>query len=96
MEVKIAEFKAHLSAHLRAVRKGSEITIKDRDTPIARVVPYQAPALGLVTRRPTRSLKEVDRLPPKKFKNLKPGDLETAYRETRMDFFDKWLAGRFT
>ena len=37
--VRIAELKARLSEHLRYVRRGHVLTILDRDTPIARVVP---------------------------------------------------------
>ncbi len=40
--LRIAEFKARLSEHLQAVRRGAEIVVKDRETPIARVVPYAA------------------------------------------------------
>jgi prevent-host-death family protein len=94
-EIKIAEFKSHLSAHLRAVRRGQEIVIKDRETPIARVVPYEAPARRLVTRRPTIPLKNVARLPGVKIR-LKPGELDKALRQTRMDYFDKWSARKLT
>jgi prevent-host-death family protein len=38
--VKIADLKNNLSRHLMRVRQGSEITIVDRDTPIARIVPF--------------------------------------------------------
>ncbi len=37
--VKIAELKARLSEYLRYVRRGHVLTILDRDTPVARVVP---------------------------------------------------------
>lgn len=92
-EVKIAEFKAHLSAYLRAVRRGNEIVVKDRDTPIARIVPYQAPKDRLIVRPATKSLKDIDRVfsllsPPK---NLKPGDVDEALRWTRRDVLDKGL-----
>lgn len=40
--VRIAEFKARLSEYLRAVRRGTTLTVLDRDTPVARVVPYEA------------------------------------------------------
>ena len=50
----VAQFKARLSEYLRAVRKGREITIHDRDQPIARVVPYAAAAGRLQVREPTR------------------------------------------
>jgi prevent-host-death family protein len=39
-QVRIADFKARLSEHLRLVRRGGTLTILDRDTPVARVVPY--------------------------------------------------------
>ena len=38
-KVKIADFKARLSEHLRYVRRGHRLTILDRDTPIASVAP---------------------------------------------------------
>jgi prevent-host-death family protein len=38
--VKIADLKNNLSSHLARVRKGGEITVLDRDTPIARIVPF--------------------------------------------------------
>ena len=52
MKVGIAALKARLSEHLRAVRKGRTITVLDRDTPVARIVPYTAEPLE--TRRATR------------------------------------------
>jgi prevent-host-death family protein len=60
--VRIADLKARLSEHLRTVRQGGTVTVLDRDTPIARIVPYAAPALNI--RKATRRLREV-KLPPK-------------------------------
>ena len=40
--VGIADLKAHLSAHLRRVRRGRTLTVLDRDTPVAQIVPYDA------------------------------------------------------
>ncbi|SRR5712692_10480081 len=94
-EVKIGDFKAHLSEHLRRVRRGQEIVVKDRETPIARVVPYGGQPQRLFTRQPSKSLKEVAKLPGVKVK-LKPGELEKALRAAKMDYFDKWLAQKFT
>ncbi|MGH7695557.1 MAG: type II toxin-antitoxin system Phd/YefM family antitoxin, partial [Gemmatimonadaceae bacterium] len=37
--VRIADLKARLSEHLRYVRRGNVLTILDRDTPVAKVVP---------------------------------------------------------
>jgi prevent-host-death family protein len=60
--VKIADLKAHLSEHLRKVRGGRTLTILDRDTPVARIVPYDAEA-PLEIRRATRKPSDL-RLPP--------------------------------
>jgi prevent-host-death family protein len=38
--VKIADLKNNLSRHLARVRHGDEITVIDRDTPVARIVPF--------------------------------------------------------
>jgi prevent-host-death family protein len=38
--VKIADLKNNLSRHLARVRRGGEITVYDRDTPVARIVPF--------------------------------------------------------
>ncbi len=38
--VGIADLKSKLSEHLREVRRGEILTVMDRNTPIARVVPY--------------------------------------------------------
>ena len=51
--VRIADLKAHLSGHLRKVRGGQTLTVLDRDTPIALIVPYDAES-PLEVRRATR------------------------------------------
>jgi len=38
--VKIADLKNNLSRHLARVRQGAELTVFDRDTPVARIVPF--------------------------------------------------------
>ena len=61
-EVRIADLKARLSEHLRSVRNGGTLTVLDRDTPVARIVPYSAQPLEIrKARRRPRDLK----LPPK-------------------------------
>lgn len=57
--VMIAEFKARLSHYLRTVRRGKSITIFDRDTPIAIVLPYSELSQRLVIRKPVKSPKDV-------------------------------------
>ena len=44
----IAELKAGLSEHLRSVRNGRTLTVLDRDTPIARILPYAAQSLEML------------------------------------------------
>ena len=58
----IAELKAHLSEHLRSVRAGRTLTVLDRNTPVARIVPYDAVA-PLEIRQATRKASTL-RLPP--------------------------------
>jgi prevent-host-death family protein len=57
--VKVAELKARLSAYLRAVRRGHPVTVCERDTPVARLVPYLASGDPLTSRQPIRALQEV-------------------------------------
>lgn len=61
-QVGIADLKAHLSGHLRTVRKGETLLVVDRGTPVARIVPAGDPRGGLVTRPPTRDLRAVKRM----------------------------------
>jgi len=61
-DVRIADLKARLSEYLRSVRNGGTVTVLDRETPVARIVPIAAPALEV--RRATRRPREL-KLPPK-------------------------------
>lgn len=61
-EVRIADLKARLSEHLRSVRNGGTVTVLDRDTPVARIIPVAAPSLEV--RKATRKLRDL-KLPPK-------------------------------
>jgi len=58
----VAELKARLSAYLRAARQGHAVTVCDRDTPVARLVPYDATEATLSSKRPVRKWGET-RLP---------------------------------
>jgi antitoxin (DNA-binding transcriptional repressor) of toxin-antitoxin stability system len=51
-QIKIADLKARLSEHLRAVRGGETIAVLDRDTPVAHIVPIRAKHT-LRVRKPT-------------------------------------------
>ena len=61
-KVGIADLKAHLSLHLRRVRAGRTITVLDRETPVAQIIPYEV-AAPLEVRKATRNPRDL-RLPP--------------------------------
>jgi prevent-host-death family protein len=61
-DVRIADLKARLSEHLRSVRNGGTLTVFDRDTPVARIVPFAAVSLEI--RRAKRRVRDL-RLPSK-------------------------------
>jgi prevent-host-death family protein len=50
--VGVADLKDQLSKHLRAVERGAEVEVTDRDRPIARIVPILA--AGRPTVQPSR------------------------------------------
>jgi prevent-host-death family protein len=74
--VRIADLKARLSEHLRSVRGGEVITVLDRETPIARIVPHREaePTLTVRSRRPGATLQSL-RLPPPLKTNVDAVDL---------------------
>jgi prevent-host-death family protein len=77
--VKISELKAHLSEHLRRVRRGATIEVLDRDRPIANIVPVDE-GEGMVIVRPARGKLRDLKLPPP----LKPEvDVVALLREDR-------------
>lgn len=62
-EVRIAELKSRLSEHLRKVRAGTSLTILDRDTPIARIVPWNSGTGLLKIRAPLSGAPKLQRVP---------------------------------
>ncbi len=65
-KVRVADLKSRLSEHLRNVRAGRSVTVLDRTTPIARIVPYEEQGTGLTVRSPLpgASLQEISLPPP--------------------------------
>jgi prevent-host-death family protein len=57
--VKIAELKDKLSEHLRAVERGDEIEVTDRNRPIARIVPLPDVDAKPNLIHPTRDFEDV-------------------------------------
>lgn len=65
--VRVADLKSRLSEHLRKVRAGRSVTVLDRNTPIARIVPYEEGSVSLTVRSPlpgAPSLKQLPLPPP--------------------------------
>jgi prevent-host-death family protein len=90
-EIRIASLKAHLSECVRAAQKGDEILIKDRETPVARLVPiseFPSPLQMIHAKRPgsgTHHMRSV------KLRGLKPGDAAKALAGVREERVDRWL-----
>jgi prevent-host-death family protein len=61
--VGVADLKAHLSQHLRRVKGGRTLIILDRNTPIARIVPF-GPSGPIELRGATRKAASVRRAKP--------------------------------
>lgn len=82
--VGVAELKARLSEYLRSVRKGHDVTVMDRDQPIARIVPYETQS-ALTVREPLiayRTLGDVPLPPPAA---LQLDAVELLLADRRMD-----------
>ena len=83
--VNIGEFKRHMGAYMRRVRRGERVVLFDRDRPIADIVPHAPPDAGLVVVPPTKSW-EGYRPPRIRLKKVTPGrDALTALDEIRDD-----------
>ncbi len=62
-KVRIADLKSRLSEHLRHVRRGRTLTVLDRDTPIAQIVPYEENGTLLTVRAPLPGAQKLHRVP---------------------------------
>jgi prevent-host-death family protein len=83
-EVKIAELKVHLSAHLAAVRKGETIIVCDRSTPIARLTPIrQTHDDDLILEEAIDPPSEARKIKP--LKRLKRVEVDRVLAEMRKD-----------
>jgi prevent-host-death family protein len=83
-EVKIAELKAGLSAHLAAVRKGEVVIVCDRSTPIARLTSIKEPGEDdLIIEEAIDPPSEARKIKP--LKRLKDIDVDRVLAEMRED-----------
>lgn len=55
-KVGVADLKAKLSEHLRTVKRGEEVTVYDRNVPVARIIPFTTRG-ALIVRDPVRAYK---------------------------------------
>lgn len=75
--VSVSRMKSCLSQFLRIVKSGKEITVTDRDRPVARLVPYVEKTVSLQIKPATRSASDINELfnlPPLK-KGIKTDSL---------------------
>lgn len=83
--VRIADLKSRLSEYLRAVRQGHILTVLDRETPIAKIIPYQMDSAHVTVRHPlpgSPKLKNVTLPPPLR---LKTDAVQLLLRERQTD-----------
>jgi len=85
--VNVAELKNNLSHYLRQVRQGNEITIKDRNRVIARIVPaassddYDEELLELAAQGKVKLPEQP--LDPNLWRKLKPAKLKTKRKKVK-------------
>jgi prevent-host-death family protein len=61
-QVGIAELKSRLSEYLRAVRRGETISVLDRETPVAQIIPVREKS-ALSIRKPAPGTAPLNRIP---------------------------------
>lgn len=78
----VSELKARLSEFLAGVRAGGDVVVFDRVTPIARIVPYDAPGdEDLEVREPSAPLSSLKHLAPVRLRRRI--DVDQILRESR-------------
>ncbi len=73
ISVKVSELKAKLSAYLARVKRGETVIVADRNTPIARLAPFETEADDLAVIKSSSSPAELRRIRgvrPKKAVNV--------------------------
>jgi len=83
--VKIADLKSRLSQHLRDVRRGETVTVMDRSTPVARILPFE-PAADLVVTRPTPDAPAIGRIRVPNLRLGKGFDVVTLLKAERQSW----------
>ena len=67
--VKIAKLKSELSKYLQMARQGDEVVVSDRNTPIAKIIPFQEARNHLVIRAASKKVKSA-------FSKIRPAPLK--------------------
>jgi prevent-host-death family protein len=80
---KVSELKAKLSAYLAEARNGETVVVYDRNTPIARIVPFHEDEDDLVIIEASRSPAELKTL--KGVRPKKSVDVDKLLRDLRQD-----------
>lgn len=86
-QVGITDLKAHLSQHLRKVRSGATLTVVNRGTPVAQIIPI-SPGRELLTIRPAQTvgrLADVPLPPPLPTGEDSPDIVDLLLRERQTD-----------
>ena len=77
----VSELKARLSAYLAAVRRGETVLVRDRRTPIAKLVPFQKERVILAVKPASKPARELVKIRPVRLR--RPVDLLRWLREDR-------------
>ena len=83
MKVMISQLKAKLSAYLHRVRQGETLTILDRKTPVARIVPHVGESEDLRLTASTRPVRDIAKV--RGVRTKRPVDVVGILAETRGD-----------
>lgn len=82
-KAKVSELKARLSSYLAEVKRGETITVCERQTAIARLVPYEEDDRELKARDAVKPLSDLGKIRPVRLK--KKIDIERMLKEMRGD-----------
>ena len=80
-QAKVSELKARLSSYLAEVKSGDTVTVCERATPIARLVPFKGDAEDFEIRESRESIGRLTRIRPVRLR--KKADVNKILRETR-------------
>ena len=78
---KVSDLKARLSGYLARVRAGDTVVVYDRNTPIARIIPYEERADGFVVHEPQQPASHLRKV--RAVKPRKPVDVVRMLRKDR-------------